>query len=136
MFLNFVEWMESKKLIPIFGAAAAAGVAGMNLPHHAQTEIQSTIEVKEVDDGRNFIVTFKNLSSPDESTGSRGRFIRKYYEQAKDIVMEWLLDHEGISIKTSGQLIRSAGTANLELSNYEVDHNGRKIIFTIHQKNP
>ena len=60
--------------------------------------------------------------------------MRKYYEKAKDIVLDWLLENESIAFKTGGQLIRTAGTANLEFMKYEVDRHEPKISFIIHQK--
>lgn len=135
MFLNFKQWIESHKALTGLGIGIGASALGWHmLPQKSSEEVESKIKIEETDDGRNFIVEFKGLSVPNETTGSRGRFLKRYYEKAKDIVLDWLLDNESISFKTSGQLIRTAGTANLELLNYEVNRHEPKIIFTIHQK--
>lgn len=135
MFLNFKQWIESYKALTGLGIGIGASALGWHmLPQKSSEKIESRIKIEEVDDGRNFIVEFKGLSVPDETTGSRGRFLKRYYEKAKDIVLDWLLDNEGILFKKSGQLIRTAGTANLELLKYEVDQNEPKISFIIHQK--
>lgn len=136
MHLNFKYWFENYRGLSALGLATAAGITA--LPYLSQTQhkddIESSIKVERVNDGRNFIIEFKNIQVPDESTGTKGRFLRKHYEHAKEMVLNWLLDNEGVAFKNSGQQIRTAGTANLKFSNYEVDPDESKIIFIIHQK--
>ena len=136
MHLNFKYWFENYKGLSALGLTAAAGLSAVTFSSKMQQEddTESSIRVERVSDGRNFIIEFKNIQVPDESTGTKGRFLRKQYEIAKELVLNWLLDNEGIVFKTSGQQIRTAGTANLKFSNYEVDPDESKIIFIIHQK--
>ncbi len=127
--ITFHEWLGSNKI--------KAGMAGLALAvspfaykivtdEPSTTEPEVTYDIKVIPKTKElyYVVTFSNTNIGNHDYPV---LIRRFKQEAKDAVIDKILDDKSISFKTGNQIIRTAGINKLEFVDIKFDTDAHTV---------
>ena len=127
--ITFNEWLGKNKIkAGITGLALAGSPFAYNLVKNEPSIIEPevTYEIKVIPKTKElyYVVTFSNINIGNHDYPV---LIRRFKQEAKDAVIDKILDDKSISFKTGNQIIRTAGINKLEFVDIKFDTDAHTI---------
>lgn len=119
---SFQEWLNENKFSKaMLGIAMAlppaAYFVAKNEPSVIEPEVTYNVKVVPQNDELYYVVTFNYINAHRQDNPS---LIRRFKQEAKDAVIEKILDDKGLSFDIGGKKIRTAGINKLEFADIKL----------------
>jgi hypothetical protein len=132
---TFKHWLKENKLglgmlgMALLSAPTAAYLVA-NAPSKIMPEVTYNIKMDKKTDGLYYTVIFNdvNFDNPDNPT-----LIRQYKREAMDVVIDTVVNMQGIEVPVDNIMIRTASLKGLTYEDIKLLPNEKKVIVTLKQ---
>lgn len=133
--LTFKHWLKENKLglgmlgMALLTAPTAAYIVA-NAPSKIMPEVTYNIKMDKKNDGLYYTVTFNdvNFDNPDNPT-----LIRQYKREAMDVVIDTVVNMQGIEVPIDNIMIKTASLKGLTYEDIKILPDENKVVVTLKQ---
>lgn len=133
--LTFKHWLKENKLglgmlgMALLTAPTAAYIVA-NAPSKIMPEVTYNIKMDNKNDGLYYTVTFNdvNFDNPDNPT-----LIRQYKREAMDVVIDTVVNMQGIEVPIDNIMIKTASLKGLTYEDIKILPDENKVVVTLKQ---
>jgi hypothetical protein len=132
---TFKRWLKENKLgLGMLGmallTAPTAAYLVANQPSKVMPEVTYNIKMDKKNDGLYYTVMFNdvNFDNPDNPT-----LIRQYKREAMDVVIDTVVNMQGIAVPVDNIMIKTASLKGLTYEDIKLLPNENKVVVTLKQ---